>query len=93
MIFKPKKIDKDFWAKYKLGSRLAFVIVLIIFLVMSIKILNGQIIDKNFQDIIANLILYLTVFIGLGANSVEKISEIYESINIKKLNNENNKRK
>ncbi len=87
MTIKPEKSTNDFWSEHKIGSRLAFIIVLIVFLVMSIKILNGQIIDKNFQDIIANLILYLTIFIGLGANSVEKISNIYEKISINKLKN------
>ncbi len=78
---------QDLWKKYRIGSRLMFLTVWVVFCIMSFKILNGQKIDKNFQDMVSNLVLYLTIFIAVGVNGIETIGKIYEKIGIKKFDN------
>ena len=72
----------DFWNKYKVGTRGMFITVWFIFVCMSIAIFNEIKIDTHFQDIISNLVMYITIFVAVGANGIEKIADTYAKIKI-----------
>ncbi len=67
-----------------------FLTVWLVFLIMSIKKIKEPIIDNNFMEIIKELVLYLTIFVTVGINGIEVLSQAYQKVTIKKINKQNN---
>lgn len=70
----------DWWNKYKVGTRGMFVTIWIVFVAMSIVIFKGGKVDTHFQDMIGNLVMYITIFLAVGANGIEKLADVYAKV-------------
>ena len=70
----------DWWNKNKVGTRGMFITVWAVFVVMSIVILMGKNVDVHFQDMIGNLVMYITIFVAVGANGIEKLADVYAKV-------------
>ncbi len=78
------KNNDDFFTRHKIGSRLMFLSVWFIFLILSYRIINGHEVNRHFLNIISDLVLYLTLFIGGGVNVIEKAIDKYNPKGVKK---------
>ncbi len=91
MSKKKDQTQQDFWQQHKVGSRLMFLTVWFFFSLMAFKKIQEPVISKDFMAIMQELVIYLTLFVMVGANGLEMLGGVYEKLGMKKINKKEKK--